>query len=307
MINTSLTQQLRIILPNTNKALQEALKDLNPKELQTLTQTKDLASLLASLLQGTQDSKANDALLLKLLQNNPTLKNLTNVHATIKDFLATLTQDKESTKEFTKLEKILQNFSKSIADISPKELHAKLQTSGIFLESQLKNTQDVSNDLKAVLLQTKENLTDANIANKPELLKHLDKLLLQIDYYQLLSHLSNASAMFIPYSWDALEEGTLTLKKAKEKNFFCDIELKLKEYGELKLRLGLFEKKQLNINITCQSETLKEKLQNNMSELKKQLLSIGIQPKEIRFLDETTLTQPYEHEQEIHLGFEVKA
>ena len=130
---------------------------------------------------------------------------------------------------------------------------------------------------------------------------------LQIDYYQLLSHLSNASALYIPYSFDALEDGNIKLKNAKNEKFFCDIQLQLKEYGELKLRLGLFEKNQLSININCESSALKEKLQENIAALKKSLFDAGIHPKEIHFIDETKSPAPYETAEDLQLGFEVKA
>jgi len=174
------------------------------------------------------------------------------------------------------------------------------------VQTQLKEL--FSNDLKAVLLKTHDELSNSQHPNKQEILKHIDKLSLQIDYYQLSSHLSNASSLYIPYSWEALEDGNITLKSVKDDKFFCDIELNLKEYGELKLRLGMFEKNQLNINITAQSEELQKILQENMPELKKQLVSVGIMPRDIRFLSDTSKVNSYaSSSQDLAMGFEVKA
>lgn len=310
MINLSLNKQLNIILPNTNRALAEVLKDATPQQLQTLTQGKDLNSILQSILKQSAQEPGQDATLLNLLKNNPTLKALGDVSTTLKDLSALLKQDKEPLQ----LEKVLKNFMSDIQNMSEKDVKTKIENSGIFLESKIKNTalngqkEMLANDLKAVLLKTHEELTNSTNPNKQELLKQIDKLTLQIDYYQLSSHLNNASSLYIPYSWDALEEGNITLKSAKDEKFFCDIELKLKEYGELKLRLGMFEKNQLNLNITTESEELKKLLKENMQGLRKQLVDVGVMPRDIRFIDSSNATTPYDRNlQTLDMGFEAKA
>ena len=311
MINFSLEKQLSILLPNTNKALAQVLKNATPKELSMLSKGKDLSSVLSSLLQKSEQNPAQNATLLSLLKNNPTLKELGSVTSTLKDLHQLLTQEKSPLP----LEKILKNFTSGIQNISEKELKTKLQNSGVFLESKIKTQAQTpqlkdmfANDLKAALLKTQEELTNANNPNKQELLKQIEKLTLQIDYYQLGSHLSNASSIYLPYSWDALEDGNITLKKAKENRFFCDIELNLKEYGALNLRLGMFEQNQLSINITTQSQELKKKIQEHLSELKKQLISVGITPREIRFIEALATSSAYERSSEdLAMGFEVKA
>ena len=310
MINLSLNKQLNIILPNTNKALAEVLKDATPQQLQTLTQGKDLNSILQSILKQSAQEPGQDATLLNLLKNNPTLKALGDVSSTIKDLITLLKQDKEPLA----LEKVLKNIMGDLQNVSEKDLKAKLENSGVFLESKIKKTplsgqkEMLATDLKAVLLKTHDELSASQHPNKQELLKQIDKLSLQIDYYQLSSHLNNASSLYIPYSWDALEEGNITLKSAKDEKFFCDIELKLKEYGELKLRLGMFEKNQLNMNITTESEELKKLIKENMQELRKQLVDVGVMPRDIRFIDNTHVTTPYsESSQNLAMGFEAKA
>ena len=76
MINVSNNKKLDIILPNTNKALREVLKSATPKELETITQNKDLKSIINSLLQESSKNSASDKALLQLLKDNPTLKDL---------------------------------------------------------------------------------------------------------------------------------------------------------------------------------------------------------------------------------------
>jgi nitrogen fixation/metabolism regulation signal transduction histidine kinase len=90
MINISSNKQLDIILPNTNKALKEVLQSVSPKQLQLITQNKDLKSVINSLLKESSQNSANDKALLQLVKENPTLKNLGNVSNTIKDLLKSL-------------------------------------------------------------------------------------------------------------------------------------------------------------------------------------------------------------------------
>lgn len=310
MINFSLDKQLSILLPNTNKALAEVLKNASPQELNTLTKHKDLGSLLNSIFQKSAQDPAQNATLLKLLQNNPTLKSLGSVTTTLQNLSQLLSQDKTSIP----LETALKNLMGDIQNISEKELKSKLENSGIFLESKLKASSQTplqkelfASDLKAVLLRTQEELANATTPKAQEILKQVDKLLLQIDYYQLSSHLANGSSLYIPYAWNALEDGNLTLKKGKDEQYFCDIELHLKEHGELKLRLGLFHKNQLSINITTESKSLKESIKEHLAELKKGLLSVGISPLEIRFVDEKKSEFYDAGMQNLAMGFEVKA
>ena len=110
MINLSLAKQLSIILPNTNKALAEVLKNASPKELEILTKGKDLNTVLSSLLQQNTKETKQDATLLNLLKNNPTLKELATLSAPFKDLHQTLSQEKVPLP----LVKVLKNFLSDI-------------------------------------------------------------------------------------------------------------------------------------------------------------------------------------------------
>jgi hypothetical protein len=310
-LNSATNKTLNIVLANTNKALREVLKDIAPKDMQLLSESKDLGSVLESLLKNRPQNETQTQALINLLKNNPTLKELGNVSATLKNLQYLL--QKDDTKMTADLKNVISNTLEHINTIDEKSLQNKLRNSGVFLESKLKNINSqkelqelLSNDAKAVVKKTLEELNNAAHPHKQELVKQLDKLSLQIDYYQLLSQLSDASALYFPYSFDALEEGQITLKNAKNEKFFCDIDLTLKEYGDLRLRLGLFEKNQLSINIDCERPELQKLFEENLHILKKKLYEAGLHPKEIRFLDTKNETNYYSATQEIELGFEVK-
>ena len=309
MINLSPDRNLKLLLQNTNKALAVALKDASPAQLQKLTKMQDLSSLLENLFKksSTTDESQNKALL-ELLKNNSTLKSLSNPISDIKALLTLLKQDTKGTQQ---LQKTLKNLLANIKDIEPKELQNRVKNSGVFLENQIKKSENpkelFSKDFKALLLQTHEKFSNApTTPNSQEILKHIDKLTLTIEYNQLLSHLDNAPTLYIPYSWDALEEGAITIKKMQKKHSICDIHLQLKEYGKVDLRLALFEKNELSIYITTESKTLKKSILENAKILKKQLSNASLRIKEMRFVTKKQQTYERTSNEALAMGFEVK-
>lgn len=282
--NTAKTQN--IILPSTNKALARVLQDLSSSQLGELTQAKDLASVLNSILKEAGSNEAQNQRLLELLKNNTTLKELGSIKTTFKELLGTL----ENEKQNLPIQKHLRSMLEHISNINDKDLKAKV---------------DLQNDLRSLLAKTKTELENATLPNKTQLLALVDKLSLQLDYYQLNSQLLNGTAMYLPYDFDMLEQGSFEVKKEKNDAYFCDINLSLQKYGELHLRLGLFEKKYLNINIQTQNKELKNILSSDLQELKEQLNTTGLLIKDIRFIDPKQ-TQYSQTQDDINLGFEVK-
>jgi hypothetical protein len=506
MINLSLSKQLDILMPNTNKALAVILEKATPEQLISVTKDKDLKSIMNSLLKESSQNSQSDKTLLNLLKSNPTLKSLGNISNNIKNLLNSL----ESSKTSLPIQNTLKNFLIDIKELSEPILKQKLENSGVFLESKLKNIQNpklqlkelltslnkeltksdifsikllskkintllgnealknssnndfkplakavenivsklqehlksadsitskslttslsklehlitpklltpqnfkmstivktleqistqltqstqpqtdainksvtkivtalqnsslesftdkkvpqdikniinsikdliektdpvfskktslltkklthfsdpkkfdihhntkelLSHDLKSVLLKSHEEISNSTHPNKTQLLQDIDKLSLQIDYHQLLSHLSNSSSLYIPFSWEELQEGNINIKKDKDEKFYCDIDLKLKEYGELKLKLVLYEKNQLNIKIHSNNKDFKEIIKENISLLRSALIEAQITPREIRLfnIEKQIEHSPYENSDDnINIGFEVKA
>ncbi len=167
----------------------------------------------------------------------------------------------------------------------------------------------LSSDLKAVLLKASEEILNSTHSNKAEILRHIDKLILQIDYHQLVSHLSNSTSLYLPFSWEQLESGNIKLQKDKDDKFYCDIDLKLKEYGEVKLKLAIYDKNQLNIYIYADNTEFKEIVKESIGVLRSALIDSQITPREIRIFDSSkkNIASPYENiSNPIDVGFEVK-
>lgn len=308
---------LKTKIENSGLFLENKIKNLQTPQV-------TLKNVLTELSQVLQETKLPNVTTinaqLKDLLTSDLFKNLSNTDLlkTLKSDLASLTQMSKNVSNL--LDQLSQRLNSSVdKTLQPKDVLFSKETKNLFEKINLINKPELlqtqgsakelfSHDLKAVLLKAHEEIKNSSSANKVELLKQIDKLTLQIDYHQLLSQLSNSTSLYIPYSWDALEDGNITIKSVKDDKFFTDIELNLKEYGELKLRLGMFETNQLNINITAQNKELKQILQDNIATLKQQLFGANIVPVSIRFLDDNdTLSSAYnEYNQGLNAGFEVK-
>jgi len=315
-IKSSLKNVDTIHNPNLSNALQKLEHLIEPK---TLTpENFKLNSIIDSLKEiSLQMSKSFT------LESKGIIQALEKIFATLKNIEQTPIVSKTTLEQF--LEK---NIPQDIKQVSETIRAVLLKSDPIFskdtmfllnklevlntpqtLHAQNHVKEILSNDLKAILLQASEEITKTVHPNQNDILKHIDKLALQIDNYQLLSHLSNGTSLFLPFAWDMLEDGNIEIKKDTDEKFYCDIHLKLKEYGPLNIKLTLFEKNQLNIHIYSSHENFKKLMQEAIPNLRSALIDEQITPREIRILDlqNTTNSSPYTKEEEhIHIGFEVK-
>ena len=170
--------------------------------------------------------------------------------------------------------------------------------------------ENLQKDVKALLLGLEKELSSSPTTQNTEVLKSLDKLLVQVDYFQLLSHLSNASYLYLPYTWEGLENGKFSFKNQEDGSCYCEIDLELKEHGTLNMMLQLFDKNQLNMNIYTQSEPLKKMFKTHLKELREALVSIHIMPRNIHLYEleqRDKKRNAYAKQEALNeLGFEVK-
>jgi hypothetical protein len=488
MINLTPDARLSIILPNTNKALSEAIKNATPAQLEQLKEGKDIKSLLTSVFQDKITASKSDQTLLDLLKNSSAFKNM----GSFTDELKSLLRELKSSPDLAPKTAALETFNKNAATLDPQSLKSQIANSGVFMESKfaavlqkipdltqtleqlrsaltknpsvesktlqggittllesgvltkaathqpsalgladnlkqlsnslqqllsktdvlyskeitqlaqkldqltavqeikstlsqiygallpssapetnslldsieklLKNlntaspkevkeftrelrsaisegniTQEVSakilklgeflnpkelvsetflresmsNDMKSNLLSLSDELKQSNDPNAPKLLEHVDKLLTQIDYHQLVSHLSSSNSIYLPFAWDQLQEGSLAFKKTADKKFYCEINLQLKEYGELNLMMALYDGNQLDIQAHSEKPELKELLQEHIGELRGLLIDAGMTLRSIRVFEMresvSTKSENYEISSDGYdLGFEVK-
>lgn len=485
MIHLSPEARLNILLPNTNKALSEAIKNATPEQLETLKEGKDIKSLLTSVFQDKTAASKSDQSLLDLLKNSTAFKNMGN----FSDSLQTLVKELKTSPDTAPKTAFFENFLKNITTIDPQNLKSQIASSGVFMESKfaaalhklpdliqtleqlqtalskipgneakalhpkitalldnpilskashhpesavllseglkkmtdtlqtlisksdplyskevaelaqkldrlsivseikstlsqlygtllsssapdtnalldsieklLKNThteevkafagqlrdtlseeenttqklsslitklgeftdpkelvtetflkESMADDLKSNLLALHEELTQSSDPSSQKLLEQTDKLLTQIDYHQLISHLGSSNSIYFPFVWDQLQEGSLSFKKTKDKKFYCEIHLKLKEYGELNLMMALYEGNQLEIQAHTEKPELKTLIHENIAELRTLLIKSGLTPRSIRVFEatetKTPLNETYSTAEGSDMGFEVK-
>jgi hypothetical protein len=387
MITPATQSKLSLLLPQQNKVLNELIKNATPEQLVSLNDKKDLKSMLGTLFQHKIDNTKSDALLLNMLKNSPTFKNMGNFTDTLKSLVTDLKSnpafensankllraathlqpDTIGQKVMTTLEstptktnpqansllkpEILTQGDKNIPNaIAPEirtslmlldtleakttqfdqnlplqtkesstvsdhqeavhspifELDApilkeKIINSGVFMESKIATlegaTQEIvdeqmSNDLKSQLLELHEELQTSPSHENRQLQFKVDELLTHIDYHQLLSHLNNSNSLYFPFAWEGLEKGSIELKKSKGEKFYCEINLTLKEHGNVDLFMGLHDENQLEIKIHTQKTQFKELLQTHIDELRTLLRDANLTLRSVRIFDENErLTQ----------------
>jgi hypothetical protein len=281
MITSSTQSKLSLLLPNQNKVLSEIIKYATPEQATQLKEKSDLKTFLGSLLSDAMTNNKSDAILLDILKNNPSFKNMGNFTDNLKTLLLELKEEPSLSQSLSKLEKFVQPIQTVDAPI----LKEKITDSGVFMESKIAALFDASSevieesmgrDVKSNLLKLKDSLETITLPNHQEIEAQIDQLIIKIDYNQLLSHLNNSNSLYFPFKWDQLQEGNITFKKAKGKKFYCQINLTLKEYGEIDLMMGLYDENQLEVQIYTEKFSLKTLIQAHLETLRTLLIDAGI-------------------------------
>jgi len=291
-----LSENLHTLLSKSDPLYSKEVSELAQK-LDQLSVAQEIRSTLSQLYGSLLSSNAtqiNDLLdsIEKLLKNLP--DSSTDELKAFSQQLKNAIKEGDVTKELSTLMTKLGEFA------NPKELVTET-----FLRELM------SNDLKSNLLSLHDELSRSNDPNAPKLLELTDKLLTQIDYHQLTSYLGASNSIYIPFSWNQLESGSMAFKKTADKKFYCEINLQLKEYGELNLLMALYEGNQLEIQAHTQKSELKTLIQENIGELRSLLINADLTPRSIRVMEMREISSPLCETYTVYqygsdLGFEVK-
>ena len=171
-------------------------------------------------------------------------------------------------KNSPEISELISKLSQKIDGFDDVKLQEFFKKSGVFLESKLLKNENASDDIKAILLTSNGKYGD-------ETDRQIQKLLLQIDYYQLLSITSNSNWIYLPLGWDEFENGRIGIKKKKDKSFFCEIDLSLKTFGDVKIKLFNQDEQSLDLVFETNSDDFLEKAKVFAKELKLALSQIG--------------------------------
>ncbi len=225
--------------------------------------------------------------------------------------LRTLLQDEGFNRTLAALSERLESFAQRSDPLIGREASRVLRELASFSQPERLMPgaagERIADDFKAVLLQSREQL--ATTPSSSDLTRQVDRMLLQIDYYQLSSCLSNTTALFFPYSWEMLDEGSLLFKKGKERTFYCRINLTLKAYGEIHLMLALKDEKKIDVQAYTESGELRGLLGEALPVLRAAFRDAGLLPGKLRIDDlpkQASETKGYDGgDGDLQMGFEV--
>jgi len=338
----STAQQLTNDLKTLTTSLEELSKSLNTKQfdnLQTLTNTlKQLSSqgqLDPNILSNKQEliTTTTDTLLqLKSeIFSNGNIANKQN----LLNQIDTLLQSKDifSQNNFSsKIDELIVNLKQTIVNLSDQPQNLTLQNTISKniekLETILQNFQNqpnlmdkqntqnlLQNDMKSVLLQIQSELQTKTDTDSIELSKQVDKMILQIEYHQLLSIASNSNSVYLPFIWDMLDDGSISMKKLDEDKFYCEINLSLKEFGQTQLLLALYDKNKLDMTVYVSKDSFKQTFRENLINLKRALNSVNLIPVDIKIIDlkenddkndKKQDYNPYGNNQDLSVGLDIR-
>jgi flagellar hook-length control protein FliK len=219
----------------------------------------------------------------------------------------------------------LNNLLIPIEELDSVGLKNSLENTGVLLEAKLgamaksENNEEfkafaenlkIKNDLKAIILQLKENIQikkEANFSSgflqrflekggksgdskaplPPKVFNGIDTLVKDIETFQLLSKISESFHTFLPIHWDELKRGELVLKKrkqSKESFYSCGIHLNLEKLGSVSVFLFM-QSGDFFVNIKTDHSKLKSKIRSHLEELREGFNREGINLKGVSILE----------------------
>ena len=308
---------LNISLAN-NKVLKNILTKIDNKNLNAILKSNiSIQDIIKNLFVDLKNGTKHNVTIENILKTSVVFKNFDSFSKSILNLINEI----KSNSQFNKFKPLLESLSKNIQDIDEKSLKELINKSGIFLESKIlkQNTNNnktllnnINTDMKTLLLKMKSEISNNTNTQTKEISKQIDKLLFQIDYYQLLSLTSNSHYLYIPFLWDVLEDGNIYIKQVKKDKFYCQINLCLKDYGQTDLLLVLYDKNKLDLKINTSQDDFKTLVQENIQTLKKafnntNLVLTNVQVSSLNINEKEKQSDIYKQNDNLEFGFNIKA
>lgn len=300
-----LTQDIKQNLSNLKNELIN-IKTIDTKVVnQIIDKLQNMQNLFSKIdlpvdLKGFQQNILNQTTNLNNFQSN-FASNINNLILSLKENISSLSTNQSN-------QSLQNNIIKSVEKLET--IINNIQTNSPMLNNKQVPLNPLQNDMKTVLLQMQEELFGKTDVKSMDSLKHVDKMLMQVEYYQLLSITSNSNSVYIPFLWDMLDDGSISMKQTDEEKFYCEINLSLKEFGQTQLLLSLYDKNKLDLTIYASKDSFKQSIKENTSKLKRALNSADLIPVNIKVIDlKKDEDQPKEVQQvnsfnqDINLGF----
>ena len=136
--------------------------------------------------------------------------------------------------------------------------------------------KNLANDLKGIVMQIAEQIDGSKEPVAKEIRAVVDKIASQVEFFQLLSYTSNSNHSALSFIQDNIEDSDIKFHKTDQDTYSCQINLNLKDYGELKVLLVLDKHQNLGVNIGIEDSEFKQKVQDNLPTLRGNINSIGL-------------------------------
>lgn len=273
---------LNILTQNNKVIAKMASEGLLEKPFEK-SQVLSAKNILDGLIDGFLAGEKNNIQIENGLKNLNFFKSLGSISQNFQQLSNLLAKFPNTQNE----QNLIANLIGKFDGLDDKKMKDFFQKSGIFLETKLLKQMNASDDLKAVLLQISSSF-DKDIKELS------DKILTQIDYYQLLSVVSNSNWIYLPLNWEDFESGKIGFKRRDDKSFYCEIELILKSYDDVRLKV-LMQEELLNIVFESKNEIFLEDAKNFQKDLKFELSKLGFFTQiDFKSLAEDEISKAYE-------------
>ena len=180
---------------------------------------------------------------------------------------------------------ILKDLSVNIKGLENKLLNFNNR---VLLENTSNISQNISKDIKTVILQIQEQINQPSSTNElvsKEIKATVEKILSQVEYFQLLSYSTNSNHTYLSFLQDNIEDVDIKFNSSNDDSVSCQINLTLKKQGDLKVLLVLDKQYNLNINIGIEDFEFKQKIQNNLQNLRVGINNIGLMLQSLNVFD----------------------
>ena len=136
--------------------------------------------------------------------------------------------------------------------------------------------KNLANDLKGIVMQISEQIETSKEPVAKEIRAMVDKISSQVEFFQLLSYTSNSNHSALAFLQDNIEDSDIKFHKTDQDTYSCQINLSLKDQGDLKVLLVLDKFQNLGVNIGVEDNEFKQKVQDNLPALRGNINSIGL-------------------------------
>jgi hypothetical protein len=147
------------------------------------------------------------------------------------------------------------------------------------------DVSQIKTDLKAQMLQMREQFFSANKGGEAEL---VNSLLKDIETFQLLSKATDSFSTFLPVIWDELKKGDVSFRKNRRDNsarsFSCRLNLDLKSFGELSI-IVLMVDRAFSVYMKAEKNDFREILNASLHELHDRFAGSGLLLKNASVID----------------------